>query len=245
MPKLNQINALVTGRKGVAEKYVGDLYKLLQKPELFTGRQRTYRPYDEVSGEKLPPEQQKVQFNVRDMLDGSKAVWCELWDLTGTQDAGNQEARADVVVDGKTVLAQVPVTSLLFLEKQLNDVETFFTKLPTPDQQEDWSHDANQGLLRSRESQSLRTRKEPSHYEKAPATREHPAQVEFFYKDVPVGTWTTVQFSGALPADRKKELVARIKKLKDAVKQAREEANMIEVKASRLGEPVFAYLLGE
>lgn len=245
MPKLNQINALVTGRKGVAEKYVGDLYKLLQKPELFNGRNRTYKPYDDVNGEKLPAESQKVQFNLKEMLTNAAAMWTELWDLTGTQDAGNQSARADVVVDGKTVMAGVPVTTLLFLEKQVNDVETFLSKLPVPDSQEDWTHDPNQGLLRSRATESLRTKKEPAHHEKAPATKEHPAQVEFFWKDVPVGTWTTVLFSGALPADQKKGLMARVKKLKDAIKTAREEANSIDVKVSQVGAPLFAYLLGE
>ena len=245
MPKLNQINALVTGRKGVAEKYVTELYKVLQKGELFTGRQRVYKPHDEVNGEKLPAEGQKVQFKVQELLTNAAAMWTELWDLTGTQDSGNQTARADVVVDGQAVLTQVPVTTLLFLEKQVNDVETFLTKLPTPDQEEDWAHDPNQGLLRSKAAESLRTSKVPSHYEKAAATREHPAQVEFFYKDVPVGTWTTVKFSGALPADSKKELLLRVKKLKDAIKLAREEANSIQVTVVQVGTPLFRYLLGE
>jgi hypothetical protein len=70
-----------------------------------------------------------------------------LWNLVFTQDTGNQSARADIVVDGKVVLANVPVTSLLFLDKQVNDLETFVSKLPTPDPAEEWTHDPNTGAL--------------------------------------------------------------------------------------------------
>jgi hypothetical protein len=34
VPKLNQINAVVSGRKGEAEKAVTELYKLIQKDQL-------------------------------------------------------------------------------------------------------------------------------------------------------------------------------------------------------------------
>lgn len=245
MPKLNQINALVTGRKGEAEKVVGDIYKVLQKPELFTGRQRVYRPHDDVNGEKLPSETQKIQQRCDLLIEQAKAKWIELWDLTFTQDAANQQARANVEVDGQSVLKDVPVTSLLFLEKQVNDLETFVSKMPTPDSSEDWTHDANVGLLKSKPAESVRTRKEPSHYEKSPATKEHPAQVEFFHKDVPVGTWTSTMFSSAMPADRKSAIMARVKKLKDAIKLAREQANMIDATPIKAGDQVFAFVFGE
>ena len=38
MPKLNQVNALVTARKGDAEKQAAELSKLIQKEQLFAGR---------------------------------------------------------------------------------------------------------------------------------------------------------------------------------------------------------------
>ena len=48
--------------------------------------------------------------------------------------------------------------------------------------------------------QTLRTKKVPRNHVKAEATEKHPAQVEVYYEDVAVGYWTTVKFSGALPA---------------------------------------------
>ena len=74
-----------------------------------------------------------MQQRADDLLRQAREKWAELWNLVYTQDVGNQQARADVVVDGQTVLANVPVTFLLFLDKQVNDLETFVTKLPTPD----------------------------------------------------------------------------------------------------------------
>ena len=56
MPKLNQIVAVVAGKKTRAEKEFGELNKAAQKPDLFVGLSRTYQPAEE-NGEALPAEQ--------------------------------------------------------------------------------------------------------------------------------------------------------------------------------------------
>lgn len=244
MPKLNQINAMVTGRKGEVERAVTEIYKILQKEQLFNGRSRQYRPYDEEQGEKLPPESQKVQQEAKKLVEQAVAKWTDLWDLTLTQDAGNQQAKADVLIDGQIVLKDVPVTNLLFLEKQVNDVETFVGKLPTPDPAEDWNYDPAIGLLRSKPAQSIRTKKEPTRFEKAPPTKEHPAQVELLFIDTPVGVWTMIQYSGCILVDEKNAILARIKKLKDAIRVARERANLLDIEPRRASEPLFRYIFG-
>lgn len=245
MPKLNQINAIVTARKGDAEKQITELYKLIQKEQLFAGRERTYRPLDEVNGQKLPPESQRVQQRVSDLIRQAREKWTELWNLVYTQDTGNQHARADVVVDGKVLLANVPVTTLLFLDKQVNDLETFVSKLPTPDPAEEWTHDPNSGLLRGKATESVRTSKEPTVIVKYPATTEHPAQTELFTKDLPVGTWSQILYSGCIPTDRKNTILARVRKLQDAIKLAKEQANLIEVERQQAGEPLLGFVFGE
>ncbi len=245
MPKLNQVNAIVTARKGDAEKQITELYKLIQKESLFGGRERTYRPLDEVNGQKLPPESQRVQQRVDDLIRQAREKWAELWNLVYTQDTGNQQAKADIVVDGRTILPNVPVTSLLFLDKQVNDLETFISKLPTPDPAEEWTHDPNTGLLRGRATESVRTSKEPTVIVKYDATKEHPAQTELFTKDVPVGTWTQILYSGSLPADRKNAILARVRKLHDAIKVAKEQANLLEVERLKVGEPLLGFVFGD
>ena len=244
MAKLNQINALLTARKGDADKQVNELGKLVQKEALFAGRERTYRPLDEVNGQKLPPESQRVQQRADDLIRQAREKWTELWNLVLTQDTGNQSAKADIAVDGRTILAGVPVASLLFLDKQVNDLEAFVTRLPTPDPAEEWSHDPNTGLLRSRAAESLRTSKEPTVIVKYEATKEHPAQTELFTKDVPVGTWTQILYSGSLAADRKNAILGRIRKLQEAIKLAKEQANLLEVERRKAGEPILDFVFG-
>lgn len=243
MQKLNQVNAIVTARKNETEKEVTEVYKLVQKPQLFDGRERTYRPLDSENGQKLPSESQKVVHRVDILLKQALVKWQEVWSLILTQDTGNQTASADVVVDSTAVIKAVPITSLLYLDKQINDLETFVSKMPTPDPAQEWEHDANSGLLRSKASESVRTTKESQVLVKYPATKEHPAQTEMVTKDVVAGTWTQILYSGCMPADRRDQLLIRIRKLQDAVKVAKEQANMIEVERKSV-LPILQYVFG-
>ncbi len=245
MPKLNQVNAIVSARKGEVEKTITELYKLIQKETLFAGRERTYRPTDEVGGQKLPAESQRVQQRADDLIRQAREKWTEVWNLVFTQDLGNQQAKADVVVDGKTILGNVPITFLLCLDKQVKDLETFIGKLPTPDPAEEWTHDPNTGLLRSRATESVKTSKEPTVIVKYEPTKEHPAQTELFTKDIPVGTWTQILYSGSLPADQKNAVLKRVRKLQDAIKVAKEQANLLDVERQKAADAVFAFVFGE
>lgn len=244
MPMLNKVNAVLTSKKPDAEKAVGEVYKLVQKEALFQGRNRTYRPYDEEKGQKLPPENQKVQQKATDLIGQVCRTWEEIWSLTLTQDTGNQTAKADIVVDGVTVMKDVPVTNLLYLDKQVENLVTFVEKLPTPDPSENWTPDANQGLLRGEATTSLKTSKEPTVIVKYDATDKHPAQTELFTKDIPIGEWTQVQFSGALPADQKNAMVAKARKLLSAIKEAREQANVTQVEKQSTA-PLFKFVFGD
>jgi hypothetical protein len=134
------------------------------------------------------------------------------------------------------------VSYLLFLEKQLTDLHTFVKKLPLLDAAEDWNFDESADYWRTEQVRTIRTKKVPRNHVKAEATEKHPAQVEVYYEDIPVGYWTTVKFSGALPARRVNELIDRVEKLQHAVKFAREEANNLEITDQRVGDVVFSYL---
>lgn len=241
MPKLNQVNALVSGRKSETERMVGEFYKLIQKDSLFEGRTRRYQPLFE-EGEQMPPEDQKVQQRVRELLALASAKWVELFDLVATQDAGNQVAKSDVVVDGVPILKDVPVTTLLFLEKQLNDVETFISKMPTPDPAQTWDYDPALDVLKTRESVTYRTKKVPRNHVKFGGNEHHPPQVEVYTEDIQVGKWQQVLFTGKIPAVEKNLLLVRIKALKDAVKLAREHANSREVFTFKIGKALFEYI---
>ena len=241
MPKLNQIIAIQSSKKSAAKDVLTEVYQQLQKPDLLTGISRSYKAKDEL-GEELPPESKLVQINVNAAIDRASKALVEMFDVVATQDWANCEAKANVVVDGQTIVADVPVTHLLFLEKQLVDLHTFVSKLPVLDPAERWNFDAAQDCFASESFQSLRTKKVPKTHVKYEATKEHPAQVEMYMEDVTVGTWTTVKFSGAIPASRRNALLQRVNELQDAVKSARETANSMEIQSKKIGDSILKYI---
>jgi hypothetical protein len=238
---LNKLIAIESGVKSAAKRKETDLYHVLQKNALLNGINRTYQPKDD-DGDRLPSETTLVQVKVEKVIKDLSAELTRLFDVTLTKEVGNSQAKADVVVDGKTLLKQVPVTYLLFLEKQLVDINTFIGKLPVLDPASEWVYDSNNDVHVTTAVQTVKTKKVPRNWVKAEATDKHPAQVEIFHEDVIVGTWTKVDYSGAIPATRKAELLARVEKLITAVKFAREEANSLIVDDQHAGDKVFSYL---
>jgi hypothetical protein len=242
--RLNQIIAVEKGIKNQAFQEITEAHQALQKPALLSGIARTYRPKDE-EGEQLPPESTRVQLKAEAVIGQTTESLTRLFDITATKDWANCRAKADVVVDGTTLLKDVPATYLLFLEKQLVDLHTFIKKLPVLDASESWSFDSSADCWATEPIQTLRTKKVPRNHVKAEATEKHPAQVDVYYEDVTVGYWRTVKFSGALPATRVNTLLARVEQLQAAVKFAREEANNLEVEDIKVGEEFLAYLFKE
>jgi hypothetical protein len=242
--KLNQIIAVETGVKATVLRDFTDTHHMLLKPALLAGISRTYQPKDE-DGDELPPESTLAQVGCEQVLSMTAVLLSRLFDVTATKDWANCEARADVMVDGRILLPDVPVPYLLFLEKQLVGLHTFVKKLPVLDPSEKWEFDEAANRWATPQVKTVRTKKVPRNHVKAEATERHPAQVETYFEDVPVGYWTTVKFSGALPARRVAELTERVEKLQQAVKFAREEANAIEVtNRDGVGDAVFSYLFG-
>ena len=149
-----------------------------------------------------------------------------------------------MVVDGEVVLTDVPVTTLLFLEKQLVDIGTAISAIPTPDAAFTWAQDST-GLLRSDAVHTQKTKKVMKPVTLYEATKEHPAQVAQINEDVVIGTWITTKLSGAMTAERKRLIEGRLRDLTKAVKVAREEANGQEVRPQQLGKKLFDFLLNK
>lgn len=242
MTKLNQIIAVEKGVKSTTARRITDLHRDVQKDALLSGISRSYQPRDE-DGDPLPPESTRVQVRAEDVLTEAAEAMTRLLDVTLTKDTANTAARADVSVDGHVLLPKVPVTYLLFLEKQLTDLHTFVAKLPVLDPSEDWSFDETRECYVTTAAKTVRSRKVPRNHVMAEATPQHPAQVQMYMEDVPAGDWTTVKFSGALPAARVRVLLDRVTALQQAVKYAREEANTAEVTDREAGAAIFGYLL--
>jgi len=240
--KLNQIIAVEKGIKSRAYADLTTLNKSAQKPDLFLGFTKTYTPKNE-EGEQLPGESRRVQLTADDVLRGVHRTLSELFTIEARKEWTNVGARADVTVDGVTIVEQAPVTFLLFLEKQLNDVKSIVSSIPILSLDEAWKFDAQSGLSKTEASIQHRTKKVEKPIVLYPATDKHPAQTALSSEDVIVGFWHTVKQSGAVAATRKRELLERIDRLAIAVKEARETANSIEEAHSPdVAKTVFSYL---
>jgi hypothetical protein len=244
MAKLNQIIAVEKGIKSKSHSEVSELYKLVQKPALFGGFSKKYKPLDDADAEKLPSEQLRVQITSDDALRSLARSMKDLIQITVRKDFTNCVAKADVVVDDKVIIEQAPVPFLLFLEKQLGDLNTFVKTMPVLDEAEDWHKDARSGMYKTGVVSTHRTKKKQTPIVLYPATPEHPAQTAMSTEDVISGHWETIKMSGSLPKPDKEDLLRSIEKLHNAVKTAREAANMAdEVEVRDIGTAIFDYLL--
>lgn len=243
MGKLHQVIAVEKAVKPRVEKTLTEAYHVIQKPELFNGLTRTYEPVEET-GERKPPESKKVQYETARVVESVRSILVELFDVIATKGEANCKAKADVVVGGRVLLQNVPVTTLLFIEKQLVDLRTFVSKLPVLDPAETWTVDSSSGLYRTGDVKRGSTRKDNVVITLAAATDKHPAQSQLVQKDVLAGYWTESKTSSAITAPEREETLRRIDSLARAVKIAREEANTTDAPEVKLGEKVLLFVFG-
>lgn len=240
--RLNQIVALEGGVRQTAQRETTILFDVLQKEAPLAGLTRTYRPFTE-DGVQRPAERKDVQFTVEQILDRAAESLTRVLDLTLTKDVANTRARANLAVDGTVLAADVPVTYLIWLEKQFAALQAVARTLPTLDPQYRWSRDPATGRWASDEIKTLSTEKLEVPLVLYQATEQHPAQVKTVVKDVPVGEWTLTKYSGAVPQEYKDRVLGKLGKLLEAVKTAREEANSATVDDQTVGAAIFDWLL--
>lgn len=241
--KLNQLIAIEKDVKSVASKAMNEFYHAIQRTTALAGLARTYRKIND-DGEDFPDEKTLVQVDVETYLKDLTKTQIRAMDVTLSKDVTNCVAKANVVVDGVTVLSDVPLTYLLFLEKRLVDWHAVISKLPVLDPAQNWTRSANVDAYVAEPVTTTKTKKVMKVLTLVAATKEHPAQAKEYGEDVVTGYWTKTEFSGAMPATRVAELLERVEKLRVAVKFAREEANMAEVIDEKAGQAFFDFILG-
>ena len=244
MPKTLKLHEVVAIRKGVKSRTYGELtelFKKAQKADLYQGLSREFQPTDD-DGETFPSESRSVQLEANDVLKRARKLRSTFIDVEATQEFGNLLARADLEVDGEVLLEGMPATFLIFLEKELNDLHTFVSKIPTLDESKSWNADPNSNLYRTDPQRTHKTKKVQRPIVLYDATEHHPAQTQLITEDVTIGHWQTVYTSGALPVPGRESLLERIERLRNAVKQARARANDTEVEEKHVADAIFGYL---
>jgi len=153
-------------------------------------------------------------------------------------------AKADVVLDGMVLIKDAPPVFLLFLEKSFRDLRTFLEKMLELDPALDWTFDPVTSVYRSATILTQKTAKIQDTITVVPPTDKHPAQIKDVVRDVVVGQWATTQLSGGIPISEKEAILRRITRLEEAVKTAREQANLQEVTRVEVGQSLMDFILG-
>ncbi len=251
MTRLHQIIAIERGVVADTEKRLAQVSHVLAvggDKDPLTGISRTYESRRGNEGDKLPPEQRKVQVTVTELLEMAREQLVRLFDLKFTREFANCSARADIVVDGTTLVIDVPAGYLLFLETQIGElIAKTIDKLPVLNPAEEWNNDdpaLPAGVWKTVPRQTERTKKIPQVQVMYEATPQHPAQVRPYETDEIEGYWTMTRFSGQFPMKEVQAMRARAVKLLEAVRYAREHANAFEVTDRTAGEALLGYVLG-
>lgn len=244
---------MIAIKKGVEKRGNDELtaaYHVLQKTgdaSPLNGIDRTYERNDD-DGDQFPPQRTSVQVKVPDVIDMVRETWTRLLDVVATIERTNCEARADVIIEGDTpddevtLLSDVPVTTLLALERHLVHFRTFIDKMPKLDPSRHWDFDDNEGVWKTDAVRTSKTKKVKKVLKLAPATKEHAEQVQVYDADETIGYWSTVLMSGAVQGTYKRELLDRVERLQRAVKSARERANRTPVVDHKIGAALFDHL---
>jgi hypothetical protein len=246
MTQLHQILAVESGVRNQSQKDLTAAHHGLQQAAMLEGLDRTYQPIKE-DGEQFPPEKKLLQVRVPDVIKETHRILEKMFDITAIRDFANTKAKADVVVDGQTLLKDAPSPYLLWLESKLEDLHTFVTKLPTLPTDTAWDWDPTQNCHRNRDLiKTVKTAKIEYSLVLLEPTKEHPGQAVPKVRDENVGWWTSIKYHGGLAVPVVKAMKERVEKLQKAVKMAREKANEVEVNDDlKVGGVLLKYVFGD
>jgi len=191
-------------------------------------------------------ESKPVPTTVYDTLEYALGIFAKSEDLQYQKNATNRVATANVMWNGTTLLAELPVDELLGLEARLAKIRTLIEAVPTLDATKHWVKAGQQGAniweLREPE-RTTKTEKIVVPIEMSPATDKHPAQVQAVQKDSTIGTFSTMKRSGAATAVQKSDALVRIDALIVEVKQARMRANETVAVDGKIADKIVALIL--
>ncbi|MEZ4380323.1 MAG: hypothetical protein R3A79_03185 [Nannocystaceae bacterium] len=252
-PLLHEILAVEQEVKANAERARAQLVDTFRtKKTHFTGIRRTYRPFsvDESSGESGGERLEADTRLAKTVHEELGAVLREVGkavDLGFQLDEANTRARADIVVDGEVLVADVPATFLLQLERRLKELRAVFKEAPTFDPVRVWSVDASadkKHVLRAEPVTTIRKQRTRKYNVMVEATKEHPAQVDVVEIDEPVGEIRSYEWTGMLSTGKHSALLEQLDRLLAAVKQARSRANTATVdRSKKMAKKIADFLL--
>lgn len=242
---LHQLLAVKKDVATRANEITGETKKVLDKKHLFYGSLKTYEPFEESTDfTEEPQEGEHLGYTVGEKIDWFTKELGRLIDIEFQIDVSNQQAVADINIDG-LLLASLPATFLLDLIGLLERVRNIYQHIQILDPKYEWipAPEYGDGVFRSAgDDVTHRTKKQTKHKVLYDATKEHPAQIEKWFEDERIGKYTKRHWSGCLTAHQKALLLGRLDELIQATKKALSFANEREHAKTKIAGKIFSWL---
>lgn len=245
MGKLHEVLAVENDLKNAVTKILGETISTFNKKQiLFNGFVRTYTPVDREDVETFEPEKKEIEYSVKEKLKYTLKHFERFLNVVFQKECTNTKAKAEIKVDGRVLVSDIPATMLLALEKYLVELRKVFNVAPTLDVGKNWVSDGTAiDRFYAIEKPQYRTKKTMKPVVLHPATKEHPAQVEKVTEDIRAGQWDIKLFSACLTIKQKSDYLEKVDILIRAIKQARARANMEEVGKTKIAKIIFDYII--
>lgn len=230
---------------GVAKKIIEETIHTFKKSELFIGSHKKLQMFDAAEQDKVVADEFREQVTtVPAKLSYLAGKVAPFYDAVLQKEKTNQIAMADLVVDGNTLGTNIPACWLLGMETKLKDLRAVYEGIPTLAPGIAWEKDdtLTDSYRMKNPDEKLKTAKTFMFKVLYPATDKHPAQIEKWEEQVPVGKYVTNVTSGMLSPAEKSAILGRLDKLIQAVKKARTKANMVDVVPDEIGVKLFDYV---
>src|SRR5258708_7249877 len=243
--KMHELLAAEANVVSVYNAMLEETFKVFEKPEHFIKATATKKHLDESEANLDTTETKDITTTVEERLNyffGRSFV--NMVDLSLQKDTTNQAAKANVVVNGVTLLRDIPATALLSWENKFDALRRMLLKVPTLQPGPVWVYDEHEQLYRTAAPNvTFTTKKTMKPVVLHEATKEHPAQVDKVFEDVPVARVEKTVWSGMWTSKKKADALARLDTLLIAIKKARQRANRTEVVKVQAGKILADFVL--
>jgi hypothetical protein len=228
-----------------------ELQKRIQAEALTTGLSKVFTPKTESSNEvenaalhaRHPDKYKPVAVKAEDALREMMKYAVPAMDVAASVDRANQSANASIIIAGKPLVEDVPVSHLLWMVDYLGEWRKATSLLPVLNPTKNWTPLEN-GTFESDPEVTASNEKDLVPIVLHEGNDKHPPQVQLVQKDmIYVGKYTARDLSGAIPESRKKELLDRCDLVITAVKDAIARANQTPAPEIREGEIILGFLL--
>ena len=243
MGKLHELLAVEGDLEGESRKIIEEAKDTFGKRDRFIGSTRSVKMFDDNRSNEEIVEHKAMTTTVTDKLKYTHDAITRYLNAFLQKETTNQRAKASIVVNDVVLAENVPATALLGLETKLKGVRAMYEEIPTLAPGTSWVWDDQVSAYRMEHpDEKLKTEKSLKWQQIAPPTDKHPAQVEKWNADVPVGKIITEETSGMITPAEKSRLLGRIDTLIRAIKQARQRANSEEVVPVEIGEKLISFI---